>query len=193
MHITSAAGTDIQFELGDYPVLVEYGFAEERGRWDHFPGGFLATHGADDGVDGIVVLDIGDVLLLPRIRYIEDPITVTVHRGYVTRIEGKGVDAKLMIDYLPSQDEDPEAWAVSHIGWGLNRDAQWPALGLPGEFGMNQRAFWGNVLFSTGPNTELGGTRETPYHLDIPMRNCSLWLDDKQVLEKGTVIVPEYA
>jgi 2,5-dihydroxypyridine 5,6-dioxygenase len=193
MHITSDAGTDVEFELGHYPILVEYGFADEPGRWDHFPGGFLATHGSDDGVNGTVVLDTGDVLLLPQMRYVEDPIGLTIENGYVTKIEGKGLDAVFMLDFLPSQDEDREAWAVSHIGWGLNREARWSMHNVPGEFGMNQRAFWGNVQFSTGPNTELGGTRETPYHLDIPMRNCSLWLDDKQVLDKGKVVVPEYA
>jgi 2,5-dihydroxypyridine 5,6-dioxygenase len=52
-------------------------------------------------------------------------------------------------------------------------------------------SFYGNVLFSTGPNTELGGTNDTPCHLDLPMRGCSLWVDDVPVLEHGRVVHPE--
>ena len=43
--------------------------------------------------------------------------------------------------------------------------------------GMELRSFYGNVMFSTGPNNELGGPNDTASHLDIPMRNCSLFLD----------------
>lgn len=43
MKVTSAAGTDATFALGEYPILEEYGFVEKPGRWDHWPSGFLAT------------------------------------------------------------------------------------------------------------------------------------------------------
>jgi len=32
MHVTSPAGTDVTFKLGDYPTISEYGFCEEPGR-----------------------------------------------------------------------------------------------------------------------------------------------------------------
>jgi 2,5-dihydroxypyridine 5,6-dioxygenase len=47
------------------------------------------------------------------------------------------------------------------------------------------------VLFSTGPNQELGGHNDTPCHLDIPMRNCSVYLDDEPVLVDGEFLVEE--
>jgi hypothetical protein len=53
------------------------------------------------------------------------------------------------------------------------------------------RTFPGNFLFSTGPNTEVGGPRNTPCHMDIPMRNCSVYLDDKAVVLDGDVVAPE--
>ena len=56
---------------------------------------------------------------------------------------------------------------------------------------MNGLAFYGNVLFSLGPNTELGGTNDTACHLDMPMRNCSLFLDDKTIVENGRIAVDE--
>jgi len=47
------------------------------------------------------------------------------------------------------------------------------------------------VLFSLGPNVELGGSNDTACHLDLPMRNCSLWLDGLPILDCGDVVHPE--
>lgn len=54
--------------------------------------------------------------------------------------------------------------------------------------GMDGRAYYGNFLFSTGPNTEAGGTRNTPCHMDIPMRNGSVDLHGEPLVIKGDVI-----
>jgi 2,5-dihydroxypyridine 5,6-dioxygenase len=53
--------------------------------------------------------------------------------------------------------------------------------------GQDGRAFAGNFLFSTGPNTVGGGQRSTPCHLDVPMRHCSVYLDDEPVVLNGRI------
>jgi 2,5-dihydroxypyridine 5,6-dioxygenase len=189
MRITNKAGTDVVYQLGQYPVLVEYGFADEPGKWDHLPSCFSATSGNDGGVDGIVVMDKGDILF-PFNRYLQDPIHLTIKDGYVTHIEG-GLDAMLMKEYIESFN-DPQAYAISHIGWGLNERAQWHSLAFDDQvFGMDGRAFYGNVLFSLGPNSELGGTNDTPCHLDLPMKNCTLYLDGQLIVKDGDIIAEE--
>ena len=57
--------------------------------------------------------------------------------------------------------------------------------------GMEPRSFYGNVMFSTGPNNELGGPNDTHCHLDIPMRNCSLFLDDQAIVIDGDIVVKD--
>ena len=57
--------------------------------------------------------------------------------------------------------------------------------------GMELRSFYGNVMFSIGPNNELGGPNDTPCHFDIPMRNNSLFLDDQPIVLDGDIVVPE--
>jgi 2,5-dihydroxypyridine 5,6-dioxygenase len=59
---------------------------------------------------------------------------------------------------------------------------------FPGGIGMELRSFRGNVMFSIGPNSELGGPNDTACHLDIPMRNCSLYLDDHEVVKNGQIV-----
>ncbi len=64
LRFTNAAGTDVTYQLGRYPVQPQYGIADRPGAWDHWPsGGMLLTAGADDGVDGRVVVAAGDIIL----------------------------------------------------------------------------------------------------------------------------------
>lgn len=189
LRFTNKAGTDVVYELGQYPILTEYAFADEPGRWDHLPSCFAAATSNDRGVNGVVVLDKGDIFF-PFNRYFQDPVTLTIKDGFVTTIEG-GFDAMLMKDYIESFN-DPRAYAVSHIGWGLNERAKWHSLALDDQvFGMDGRAFYGNVLFSLGPNSELGGDNDTPCHLDLPMKNCTLYLDGKLIVKDGDVVIEE--
>jgi 2,5-dihydroxypyridine 5,6-dioxygenase len=188
MRITSDAGTDLRVGLGQYPVLTEYGFADEPGRWDHWPSGFVATWPAEGSATGTVILDRGDIIF-PFKTYVKTPIKLTIREGYIRKIEGD-FDADYLREYMV-MFQDPEGYAVSHLGWGLQPKAKWTALEMYDKsqtLGMDGRAFYGNFLFSTGPNTEAGGTRSTPCHMDIPMRNCSLFLDDEPMVLKGDVI-----
>jgi 2,5-dihydroxypyridine 5,6-dioxygenase len=125
---------------------------------------------------------------------VESPVTLKIRDGNVVDISGSGVDAHLIDSYIKSFNDD-RAYAISHIGWGLNEKARWYQFSvtrqLQTEHVMNALAFYGNVLFSLGPNLEVGGDNDTACHLDLPMRQCSLWLDGTQILKDGDVIHPE--
>ncbi len=188
MRVVSKAGTDMRCRPGQYPAIKEYGFVDEPGRWDHWPSGFILTWPDEGSSEGRIVLDRGDILL-PMKSYLADPVTLTVTGGFVTRIDG-GLDADLLRDYMTSFN-DPEAYAVSHLGWGLQKRARWSTLGLydrEATIGMDARAFEGNFLFSLGPNSEAGGTRLTACHIDTPMRKCTVSLDGTDVVREGAVV-----
>lgn len=188
MHVVSAAGTDLRCPLGEFPAISEYGFVDQPGRWDHWPSGFVLTWPNEGGARGRIVLDRGDILL-PQKSYVTDRIELTVENGYATRIEG-GVDADLLREYMASF-QDPEAYAISHIGWGLQPRASWTTLGLydrEASIGMDARAYEGNFLFSLGPNNEAGGNRTTTCHIDIPLRRCTVRLDGEDVVREGKVL-----
>lgn len=188
LRVTNEAGTDVTYELGHYPVIGEYGYVDEPGRWDHFPSGFVFTGGNDDGVNGTVVLKQGDIVF-PFNRYVSEPVTFKIENGRIVSIDG-GFDAMLIKEYMKSFN-DEGAYGISHIGWGLNEKAKWDILATDSRgIGMDGRSFYGNVLFSTGPNSELGGDNDTACHLDIPMKDASLYLDDILIVDKGE-IVPE--
>jgi 2,5-dihydroxypyridine 5,6-dioxygenase len=186
LRFTNDLGSDITYRLGGKPMLTEYGYTTKPGRWDHWPGGFIASLAAEGGVDGRVVMAPKDIVF-PLKCYIEEPIEFVIEGGWVTKIDGgtQAAELKLFMDGYG----DPRAYAVSHIGWGLNEKCVWdPAL--PG-IGMDGRAHYGNVLFSLGPDTEFGGDNDTACHLDLPMANCNLWLDGDLIVEAGEVVPAE--
>jgi len=190
MRVTSAAGTDFEVALGELKGNCQYGFADEPGHWDQWPGAFVTTYGNDRSAQGKVVIDAGD-MMFPQKDYVRTPITLMIENGYIVAIEG-GVDAKLMKATLESYN-DPEVFAVSHLGWGLSRNGRWDALGFYDKQdieGQDGRGFYGNFLFSTGPNLSGGGTRRAPLHLDIPLGRCSTYLDDVPMVIDG-VVIPE--
>jgi 2,5-dihydroxypyridine 5,6-dioxygenase len=188
MHVMSAAGTDFHCPMGELEAIAEYGFVDEPGRWDHWPSGFALTFPNDGQAWGRIVIDRGDILL-PQKSYVQDRIELTIEGGFATKIEG-GVDADLLGEYMATFN-DPQAYAISHIGWGLQPRAHWSTLGLydrEATLGMDARAFEGSFLFSLGPNNEGGGTRTTRCHIDIPLRRCDVFLDGEPVVRDGKVL-----
>jgi 2,5-dihydroxypyridine 5,6-dioxygenase len=189
LRVTNPAGTDVVYQLGRYPIITQYGHTDTPGRWDHWPSGFLFTGGADDGVDGKVVIAPGDVIL-PFKSYVRTPIELAIEQGRIVDTRGE-VDADLLKDYMESFD-DERAYGIAHIGWGMDERARWSCLASDTRgMGMEIRSFYGNVLFSTGPNGELGGANDTACHVDVPMRSCSLFLDDEPIVVNGDIVVDD--
>jgi len=62
-------------------------------------------------------------------RYLESPVMLTVENDYVTDIAGRGLDADLFRQYIAAWG-DREAYAVSHVGWGMNPKARWESMAM---------------------------------------------------------------
>ena len=153
----------------------------------HWPGGLALAFPAAGSVNGTLVLAEGDVNLTFK-RYLERAVTLHIENDYVTRIEGAGVDADLMRSYIAAWG-DREAYAVSHVGYGLNPAARWDSMALYDKRDFNGtelRAFAGNFLYSTGANEVAG--RYTRGHFDLPLRNCTVELDGVTVVDAGKVV-----
>jgi 2,5-dihydroxypyridine 5,6-dioxygenase len=197
MRVTSAAGTDLSISLAGAKCGGNWGYTSRPGTIAHWPGGLALAFPAAGSVNGTLVLAEGDVNLTFK-RYIERPITLRIENDYITSIEGAGVDADLMRSYIAAWDDGGadsptaagrEAYAVSHIGYGLNAAARWDSMALYDKRDFNGtelRAFAGNFLYSTGANEVAG--RYTQGHFDLPLRNCTVALDGATVVDAGKVV-----
>jgi len=187
MNVTSPAGTKLAIAIEGARVGGVWGYTERPGTLSHWPGGLCLGFPKAGAVDGSLVMAPGDLNLTFK-RYIENPVRLTIEKDYVTKIEGDSLDAELMREYFAAWG-DREAYAVSHVGWGMNSRARWDAVALYDKRDINgteQRAFAGNFLYSTGANEVAG--RHTLGHFDLPFRHCTIDLDGKPVVRDGKLV-----
>ncbi len=186
MRVTSQAGTDLVVDLRDAPCGGTAGFGTAPGHVAHWPGGLCLAFPGPGTVNGRIVMDVGDMNLTFK-TYLTGRIDITVKDDFVTDIRGDGLDAIQFRDYMAAW-EDREAYGLSHVGWGMNPRARWVSGALYDKRDMQAvefRAFAGNFLWSTGANQYAG--RFTEGHFDLPMRNCTITLDNTAVVKEGVL------
>jgi 2,5-dihydroxypyridine 5,6-dioxygenase len=189
MTVTSEGGTNLTIDVEGAPVGGVWGYCAKPSQVAHWPGGLVLCFPRAGTVNGDIVLDRGDVNLTFK-RYLEDRVVLTIESDYVTRIAGDGLDGELMRSYIAAWGER-DAYATSHVGWGMNARARWEALAMYDKRdtnGTELRVFAGNFLYSTGANENAG--RHTLGHFDLPMRGCTIALDGRPVVEKGLLLPP---
>jgi len=187
MRVTSDAGTELDVNLIKAPSVGVWGWTDRAGTLAHWPGGIVVCFPAAKSCNGKLVFQPGDINLTFK-KYFDSSVTFIIEDDYVTAIEGKGADAHLMRRYLKGFG-DREAYATSHVGWGLNPGARYEALTMYDQRetnGTELRAVAGNFLYSTGANEFAG--RFTRGHFDLPMMGCTIALDGEVVVEAGRVV-----
>lgn len=196
IHVTSEAGTDLTYERGD-PKWSEirgyYGYADEPGHFDQWGMGMIADFPDEGSANGKVVIQPGDLWILPYARMVESEIRLDVRDGFIREVEG-GVDARMFRQWLTRNqrsDDDMDPFAVSHLGIGLNPNAHWDDMITYNadlqHLLISARCFAGNFLFSTGP----GPHRRTKGHIDMPMIDCTVAFDGEVVLRAGKIVDPD--
>ena len=186
MRVSSAAGTDLTIAMEGAATVGVWGWTDRPGTFAHWPGGLVVSFPKAGAVNGTLVLAEGDINLTFK-RYLATPVRLAIANDYVTAIDGGGTDAVLMRRYLAAWGE-PEAYAVSHVGFGLNRRARYEALTMYDRRdtnGTELRAVAGNFLFSTGANEFAG--RYTAGHFDLPVMNTTIEIDGVVVVREGEV------
>jgi 2,5-dihydroxypyridine 5,6-dioxygenase len=186
MTVVSDAGSKLDIALAGATTVGIWGWTDRPGTLAHWPGGLVVSFPKADAVNGRLVLDRGDVNLTFK-RYLESPIRLTLERDYVTQIDGDGADAEMMRSYLAAWG-DREAYAVSHVGFGMNPKARYEALAMYDQRDTNGteiRAVSGNFLFSTGANEFAG--RYTAGHFDIPVMKTTITVDGTVVVRAGVL------
>jgi 2,5-dihydroxypyridine 5,6-dioxygenase len=186
MRVTSAAGSDLAVDMTGAMTVGVWGWTDRPGTLAHWPGGVVVSFPKSGTVNGILVLDRGDVNLTFK-RYVETPVRLTLENDYVTRVDGEGTDAQMMRGYLSAWGER-DAYAVSHVGFGMNPKARYEALAMYDRRdtnGTEVRSVAGNFLFSTGANEFAG--RYTAGHFDLPVMRTTIEIDGTVVVREGVL------
>ena len=112
MRVSSPAGTELTISLQGAACGGNWGYTSRPGTMTHWPGGIALAFPAAGSVNGTLSLAEGDVNLTFK-RYIERPITLTVERDVVTRIDGSGVDERFKRACGPAPTRGPTTPRIS--------------------------------------------------------------------------------
>jgi len=188
IRLESDSGTRVWFDMTSRPVIGQYGYTDEPGRWDHWPGAFQYTIPNEGIGEGVLIMDAGDIWY-PAKRFLTTPVKMHFEKGAVKSIEG-GYDAFMIRDYIEGW-RDPEGFAISHLGWGSHPKALWNSLAFQDPLdviGQDGRTMYGTTLIALGENATFGGKHTTGCHQDFALRHHRFYLDDELIADNGTII-----
>ena len=187
MKVKSDAGTDLMIDLKNTNTVGVWGWTDKPGTLAHWPGGLVVSFPNSSSVNGKLVFQAGDINLTFK-KYFDTEVTFDIENDFVKKISGNGTDKKLIEKYLKSFN-DINAYATSHVGWGLNLKARYESLTMYDKAEINGtelRSLSGSFLYSIGANEF--ANRFTKGHFDLPMMDCTILLDDNIVVDKGYVV-----
>jgi 2,5-dihydroxypyridine 5,6-dioxygenase len=184
MRITSPAGTDLTLNKEGRGANGIYSISDQPGRWDIWPSGMVCCAPHEDKGGGVLVLDVGDMMLV-LMQYVRERVYMEIEDGAIKSIKG-GLEAELLREWF-GKFKDPNAYRFAHVGWGCERRADWLKPGQDNE------CYYANMQIAFGANVGIfpGAQTISRAHHDFPCRNNSYWVDDTQIMENGEFVIDE--
>lgn len=183
VHVTHPNGTDLSFSIAGRPVMSSDGMLSEadvaRG------GGAVQQYLPAGEVYTTVVPGSGEGKLVQTRGYFRgqqiDDLTLTFAGGQLTGMTGSGPGyAGFKAEY--DAVDDARKSALSFIDFGIN-----PNIALPAGASVGTWVPAGSVTIGAGGNTWAGGDNAVPYSLVVHLPGSTVTVDDKPVVEKGTL------
>ena len=181
IRVTTAAGTDVTMSAADRVGASTPGYVEAPGEMGSPPDIECYVAPVEDSATGTVVVD--GSIPYPTLGLLRTPVRLEVAQGRVRAVSSD--DAALADEVrrvFASVDSD-KAYVLAECGVGLNDRAQLTGIMLTDEGAA------GTMHFGFGSNFSIGGANEVPFHLDCVMRDPTLRVDGKIVIERGQVRV----
>jgi len=182
--MTTPAGVDVEFDNDPKRIYTKsVGYTDTPG--SNMLGGQIGWAPIHETINGTIVYD-GSIN--PPMGLVKEPIKLHVKKGAIQKIEG-GHEAKAFESWLKSF-KHPNMLKMAHVCYGCN-----PGAKLTGNVVEDER-LWGCTEWGIGYlGTLLTGGKpiDAPSHTDGICLNTSVWLDGKQIWDRGTAKDPELA
>lgn len=180
VHLTTPAGTDLTVGIDGRVGNACPGFVERPGDLGSPPDIEANVSPIETSATGRLVVD--GSITCPEIGLLERPVVVDVDDGRLRRIvDGRPADRAELERQL--HDAASARRVVAECGVGLNPDARLTGTMLTDEGAL------GCVHIGVGANDTVGGRNRVDFHLDLVMRDASLTVDGRPILDRGTVVL----
>lgn len=175
VRVTSGAGTDVTFEITGRAGISDDGDLTARGAFGNLPAGEGFVAPLEGRTRGRIVFD-GSVWPL---GLLEEPLSATIEDGYATSFEGARAD-EFDATLAPV---GREGYAVAELGIGTNDAAR-----LTGNV-LEDEKIMGTIHVAFGDNHSFGGVIRVSSHQDGIVRDATVEINGKRVLEGGCLLV----
>ena len=177
-HVTTPGGTDYTTNIEGAVALPQYGRSLEPGQSSSPPDIECCVFATPGYGDGVIVADAS--MTHPDLGIVEDdPVRMVVKNGTVIEITG-GKNAETLKRIL-SEFTDKRVYNVGEIGIGLNK-----ACKLIGRMLEDEGCYHTAHLALGSTNRIEKG--DCPFHLDMMMKDPTIEIDGRKILEDGEVV-----
>jgi len=175
LHVTTRAGTDLNYNIKGMKAINNCGDYQKPGTGGNMPAGEVYIACNKSRVDGTIVID-ASVKTEKRSVVIKNKVKLTIEKGAVTEIKGKR-EAELLrkaIEWAEGRSKYPEkVRLIGEFGIGIN-----PKAKVVGSTLINEKAL-GTAHVALGSNHWFGGDIYSIIHLDQVFFDPIVRIDDK--------------
>jgi leucyl aminopeptidase (aminopeptidase T) len=175
IHVTTESGTDIRLSIKDRPPLKVTPVRQSGVMMGPMPlWGEVAYAAIEGSAEGKIVVD--GVMNVVAPYGVKNPIRISVKSGRAYEISG-GEEATKLDEILRNADEGSNMVAEFSLGTG-----HLEKLGT-----LSEKGKLGTIHIALGDNHHAypGGKNVSKLHLDATIRNPTIEVDDRKIIEKG--------
>ncbi len=174
IRVLNPSGTDISFSVEGREFDVDTGLYRERGSWGNLPAGEVYIAPVEGTGNGVVVID-GSI---SHVGIVREHVRVRVEDGYAVEISG-GIEADKLKEMLEGVGKREAFNFPAEFGIGCNPSAKISGIVLEDE------KVYGTIHFAFGDNSTFGGKTKAGIHLDVLVREPTVIVDGRTIIEKG--------
>ncbi|HSR10504.1 MAG TPA: aminopeptidase, partial [Thermodesulfobacteriota bacterium] len=176
--LVTLEGTDLRIRLTGRKAAALAGTARTPGSFCSLPAGESAMAPVEGSSSGKIV---NPYLVEHRdIARPKEPIEIVIQNGKATAVSG-GAEARRLEKLLA--ESGPSASNFAEFALGTNRRCRI-------DVGIREaKKAWGTAHVALGDNQSLGGTVESPMHIDFILLRPTVWLDGQEVVREGRLLV----
>ncbi len=167
-------GTEVTFSIRGMVGHSEDGLYDRAGRWGNLPAGEACIGPREGTAQGVIVVDWS----MSGMGRLQEPLIIQVEYGRAMEITGK--QAAQLLKRLDGFGEN--AFTLAEFGLGTNNRAQLSGIVLEDEKVL------GTAHFALGNNISFGGSADVPIHLDMVLRDPSVAVDGRPIMERGQLL-----
>jgi leucyl aminopeptidase (aminopeptidase T) len=183
--VANPNGTELEVEFHpSWRWVVDDGLITEKGKWRNLPAGEIGT--APYKANGKMVIDeLGD-WFTPRYGYLKDtPVKLLVKDSRVDLSSVSCGNQNLrreLVEYLSTDSNSNRVGEfaigtnifLTHLSGNMLQDEKFPSV---------------HCAFGDPLRDLTGADWESKAHVDALMLNCSIWIDDRKIMDEGKHLI----